>query len=187
MIAAAEASLPAVLDGGEFDPDVAPAIVSICSHQGDSARWNRYNEIRSTTTNPQLVQRFLHGLGGFENPDLRQRTLDLFLSDSVRTQDTAFAFVRVCSDRVNGPESWAFVRDHWTQIVAKVPANAVVRLVEGLVQRSEPGVGEDILAFYTTHGVPQGEKQLAQHMERLRVYQALRSREAAGLAELFGV
>ena len=187
VTAAADALLLAVLDGGEVDPDVAPAIVSISSHQGDSARWDRYNEIRSTTTNPQLVQRFLHGLGGFENPDLRQRTLELFLSDSVRTQDTAFAFVRMCSDRVNGPDSWKFVRDHWTQIVAKVPANAVVRLVEGLVQRSEPGVAEDILAFYASNGVPQGEKQLAQHMERLRVHQALRAREAAGLANLFGV
>ena len=61
VTAAADALLPEVLDGGEVDPDVAPAIVSICSHQGDSARWDRYNEIRSTTTNPQLVQRFLHG------------------------------------------------------------------------------------------------------------------------------
>ncbi len=187
VTAAADALLPEVLDGGEVDPDVAPAIVSICSHQGDSARWDRYNEIRSTTTNPQLVQRFLHGLGGFEHPHLRQRTLELFLSGSVRTQDTAFAFVRMCSDRVNGPDSWIFVRDHWAEIVAKVPANAVVRLVEGLVQRSEPGVAEDILAFYASTGVPQGEKQLAQHMERLRVHQALRAREAAGLAAVFAV
>jgi hypothetical protein len=39
-----------------------------------------------------------------------------------------------------------------------------------------------VLAFFAEHDVPQGEKTLAQHLERLRVNVALREREGASLA-----
>jgi hypothetical protein len=42
-------------------------------------------------------------------------------------------------------------------------------------------VAADVLAFFADHEVPQGAKTLSQHLEMVRVNQALRSRVAPAL------
>ena len=174
--------LPEVLRGGDIDADVAPVVVSLCARSGNAELWDELNRLRTEVVNPQMVLRYLHALGSFEDPVLRDRTLALFLTDAVRTQDIPFALIRMCTDRVSGPVTWAFLRDHWGELIAKFPDTSVSRLVEGLVWRSEPGLGEDIEAFFATHPVPQGHKQVEQNLERLRVSRTLRDREGAPLA-----
>ena len=43
--------------------------------------------------------------------------------------------------------------------------------------------GDTVFAFFETHEVPQGDKTLAQHLERLEVNVALRQRDAADFAQ----
>ena len=93
--------------------------------------------------------------------------------------------IPMLADRVNGPFAWVALRDHWDTYIATIPANAVGRILEGIVQRSEPGVAEEISSFFAAHPIPQAAKQVAQKLELLRIHRALRERESGRLSSLF--
>ena len=46
-------------------------------------------------------------------------------------------------------------------------------------------MADDVFAFFERHEVPQGDRQLAQHLERLEVNVALRARSSEALAHRF--
>jgi hypothetical protein len=56
-------------------------------------------------------------------------------------------------------------------------------MLEGVRSLSRPDVAPSVFVFFEDHEVPQGDKILAQHLERLEVNVALRAREAENLAE----
>ncbi len=163
---------------GELAPDVATAAINVSTRNGDAALWERYNQARETG-NPTEAIRFLRAMSGFEDPALRQRTLDLVFGGGIRSQDSPFVLVRMCADRLAGPTAWAALRDHWDAYSATLPGNLVGRIVEGLVQRTEPGLSEEITAFFHAHPIPQSAKQIEQKLELLSVHQLLRNRVAA--------
>ena len=61
-------------------------------------------------------------------------------------------------------------------------SNSIARLLEGVRSLSAPAVAPEVFVFFEDHEVPQGDKILAQHLERLEVNVALRAREAEALA-----
>jgi puromycin-sensitive aminopeptidase len=161
----------------DLPTDVASAVISVSAREGDAARWDQYHAAMQTAPTPQAKLRMLHALGGFEDAGLRAKTMAMILSDEVRSQDAGFALMRICADRVNGPEGWAFMRTNWEEFSGRIPANTVVRIVEGLVSRTEGDLPADIRAFFAAHPIPQGGNQLVQTMERLTVHEKLRARE----------
>ena len=169
---------------GDLAPDVAAALVNVAAREGDSALWDRYDQARREGTPIEAI-RYLRALVGFEDPAMRQRTIDLAFSDKVRSQDSPYMLIPMLADRVNGPFAWVALRDHWDTYIATIPANAVGRILEGIVQRSEPGVAEEISSFFAAHPIPQAAKQVAQKLELLRIHRALRERESGRLSSLF--
>ncbi len=166
---------------GQLAPDVAAAIINVAARQGDASLWERYDHARQSGS-PLDAIRYLRALVGFEDPVLRQRTIDLAFSDRVRSQDSPFMIIPMLADRVNGPFAWAALQSKWDTYTATIPTNAVGRMLDGIVQRTEPGLVEEITAFFAAHPIPQAAKQVSQKLELLRVHQGLRDREAAGLA-----
>jgi puromycin-sensitive aminopeptidase len=166
---------------GTLQADVSSAVVSVAARTGNAALWERYEAARLATSNPQEAIRLLHALGSFEDPALRARTLAHMLSDAVRSQDAPFVIIRMLMDRMSGPEAWAWLQTNWDTFIARIPANTVGRILDGLVQRSEPGLPEQIRTFFAAHPIPQAGKQVTQKLELVNVYEQLRAREAAGL------
>jgi puromycin-sensitive aminopeptidase len=182
----AAAGLVAQAVAGSLSPDVAAAVITVAARNGDAALWNTYNETRKTAS-PLETIRYLQALTGFEDATLRQQTLDLILSDQVRSQDSPYAFIRMCADQVNGPHAWAALRDHWDSYSASIPSNTVGRLVDGLTLRTEPGLSNEITAFFAARPIPQAGKAIEQKLELLSVNQRLRDRESSRLTTLLGV
>ncbi len=168
----------------DIPTDVALAVLNVSAREGDESRWGKYRDAMLNAGTPQAKQRLLRAMAGFENPQLRDKTLAMLLSDDVRSQDMPFVLVRMCADRVNGPTGWTFMRTNWDAIVEHIPANAVVRMVEGLVRRTEGDLPADIRSFFAAHPIPQGAKQLVQHLERLKVHEELRGRESERLVSV---
>jgi hypothetical protein len=59
-------------------------------------------------------------------------------------------------------------------------------MLEGVRTLSDPAVADDVERFFAEHEVPQGARTLSQHLERLRVNVAFRSREADRLDDALG-
>ena len=180
---AAVSRLEAALRGdASVDPDVLPAVVSIGAHTGDAARYNQYVATRASAPTPQQEQRLLRALGMFRDPTLVQRTLAASLTDDMRTQDAPYVIAAMLAHAANGPATWGFVRDNWAAITDRFPDNAIPRMLEGVVGLSTTALADEINAFFAPaagHDLPQGAKQLSQHLERLAVHRAFRARESS--------
>jgi hypothetical protein len=164
------------------DPNVVAAAIAIVAHAGDAADYERYLETFRTSSSPQEQLRYLFALAGFQPAELVERTLALTTSGEVRTQNAPYLLHTLLAQRSAGPQAWAFVKREWDTITSRFPDNTIPRFLGGVTALSTPELAADVEAFLAAHPVPQGEKQIAQHLERLRVNAALRQREAAAVA-----
>jgi puromycin-sensitive aminopeptidase len=176
---------PALAGAAVIDPNVAVAVITIAAANGDAAIYERFLAAKRSAPTPQLEQRVQFALATFPHTELATRTAEFCLTDEIRSQDAAYVLNRMLTSRANGVVAWKFVAEHWDALVERVPDNSVVRMCEGFVWRTEPEVATAIPAFFAEgsgHEIPQGAKQLSQHLERQRVSVALRNRERNGLA-----
>jgi puromycin-sensitive aminopeptidase len=121
-------------------------------------------------------------LAKFHVDDAFAELLELSLSE-VRSQNAPFLLRLALSNRTHGPTAWTFVRKNWDAINERLPSSTIVRMAEGVRSLTDPALANEILGFFAEHPVPQGERTMAQHLERLRVNVALRAREAKRLAD----
>jgi puromycin-sensitive aminopeptidase len=168
-------------DPANVDPAMAVAAVNVIADGGDAEDFEVFLERFRKSDNPQEEQRYLFSLARFREPGSFERMLQLSLSE-VRTQNAPFLLGRALGNRAHGAEAWDFVRRNWSTVLERFPSSTIVRMVEGVRTLSEPAVAQDVERFFAEHPVPQGEKTLAQHLERLRVNVAFRARERGALA-----
>jgi len=85
-------------------------------------------------------------------------------------------------NRRHGPLAWRLVRERWEEFNERFPSNSIVRMVAGVRSIFDPATADDIAEFFAHTEVLQGTQSLAQHLEFVRVHQALRAAELADLA-----
>ncbi len=85
-------------------------------------------------------------------------------------------------NRANGAMAWAHIRDSWEEINAQFPSNTIVRMLTGIRWLADPETAADVETFFDGRTLPQGQKQLDQHLERLRVNAAFKARVVEGLS-----
>jgi puromycin-sensitive aminopeptidase len=169
-------------EGAPVDPSVLAASIAIVAATGGADDFDGFVRRMKGAATPQEELRYLYALCGFSDAALLQRLLDMTVSDDIRTQNAPYVIARAMANRDQGPLAWSFVRGHWAELNERFPSNSIVRMLSGIRSLTQTEVAQDIYAFFETHEVPQGDKQLAQHLERLEVGVALRAREAEPLA-----
>jgi puromycin-sensitive aminopeptidase len=170
-----------VADTAVVDPAMAAAAVNVVAATGGADDFDLFLDRFRTASSPQEELRYLYALADFDDPDLLRRLLALTL-DEVRTQNAPLLLRRALTNRNHGALAWAFVSQEWEALNTRLPSNSIARMLEGIRSLSRPEVAPEVFAFFETHTVPQGDKILAQHLERLEVNVALRNRESESLA-----
>jgi len=168
-------------DTDHADPAMAAAAVNVVAATGDSSDFDTFLDRFRAAATPQEEMRYLAALADFDDPDLMRRLLAMSL-DEIRSQNAPLVLRRALTNRSQGSLAWSFVAAEWDAINERLPSNSIARLLEGVRSLSAPDVAPEIFVFFETHEVPQGDKILAQHLERLEVNVALRDREARPLA-----
>jgi puromycin-sensitive aminopeptidase len=164
--------------------DLVDAIVAVVAYAGGEDEYEAFLDRFQHPSTPQEEVRYLFGLARFRDPDLLLRTLELCLSGEVRTQNAPYVIEAILAHRVAGPLAWAFVEDRWDEINERFPDNSIPRMLEGLAAQADADLAARARAFLDTHPVRQGDKSVAQTLERMDVNAAFRAREAAGLPGL---
>ncbi|MGH9234895.1 MAG: ERAP1-like C-terminal domain-containing protein, partial [Acidimicrobiales bacterium] len=164
------------------DPSLAAPALAVSATLGDPALHERLTAGFRTADNPQDRQRLLFSLARFRDPEAFGRTLDLSLTDDVRTQDAPYLLGSAIDNRDNGPDAWRFVAAHWADVQKRFPANSLARLVGGIRGLRDRALAEEVETFLADHPIPQGELQVRQHVERMWVTVALAGRESGRLA-----
>jgi puromycin-sensitive aminopeptidase len=168
-------------DQAPLDPELAGAVVSVVASTGGEAEYDAFLERFRNPRTPQEELRYLYALASFEEAELVARTLELSRSE-VRTQNAPFLIQVLLGNRVGGPQTWAFVKERWEELLARLPDNTIPRMVEGVSALWRPSeLAADVHAFFAAHPLRSGQRTLQQTLERLDVNQAFSAREAPGL------
>ena len=171
---------------GSPDPSLAAAAVSVIAAAGGPEEFASFLEARDTAATPQEELRYLNALARFRDPALLGRALEIAASDAVRPQNAPQFFARALMNRDHGALAWAFVRDRWQTIVARLAPSTVVFVVHGVRALVDPRVVEDVQKFFTRHDIPQSALQLRQTLETQRVNAAFAARARGELEAAFG-
>ena len=91
------------------------------------------------------------------------------LNGEVRTQNAPYLMRGILLNRDARERAWPFMKSHWEEMTRQYPDNAIPRMCEGIVALVSPALEADVGAFFASHPVKQGAKQMEQHLERLRV------------------
>ena len=165
------------------DPTLAAAALSVVAAHGDAEDFARFRQRFETASDPQTEQRHLGALADFGDPGLVRTILEGTLDGSVRTQDGPYLVRRALLNRVCGPEAWDFLAGHWDRLIGIFPTNySLARMLEGVTALDRAELAAQVHPFMSDHPLPQGAKQVAQHLERLDINVALRARESDRLA-----
>jgi puromycin-sensitive aminopeptidase len=168
--------------GDDVDPSLFAAAVHILAATGDAADFADFVARFKTASTPQEELRFLSALADFDDPELMRKILAMSVTDEIRTQNAPYLLRRALSNRDQGALAWFFVQSEWETINDRFPSNSIARMLEGVRTLSTPDIAPEVFTFFETHEVPQGDKMVAQHLERLEVNLALRARETEHLA-----
>ncbi|MBW3645121.1 MAG: M1 family metallopeptidase [Actinobacteria bacterium] len=169
-------------DPASLDPDVAAAAANVVASKGTADDHATFLERYRSSPSPQESVRYLYALARFPDPDLAQQTLAMTLTDAIRSQNAPYVVMRFLGNRDVNDVAWRFVEHNWEAIVARFPDNAIPIMLGGVTALSTSERAAAVHAFLSDHPVPQGQRTVQQHLERLRVNVALRQREAAQVA-----
>ncbi len=164
------------------DPALAAAALSVTASHGDARDFRRFRDRFENASDPQSEQRHLAALADFKDRDLVQTILEGTLDGSVRTQDGPYLLLRALSNPYTGAGAWEFLTLHWAELTPMFPSGAIARMLAGITALDRSEQASEVRRFLAEHPVPQGARQIAQHLERLNVNAAFRARAAEPLA-----
>lgn len=167
------------------DPALAAAAIGVIADTGGAEDFELFWQRHSSSVSPQLSVRYLHSMARFKDPDLIARLLDLIVTE-VRTQDAPFTLGRALGRRETGRHAWDFMVANWDLLLQRLPAGSIVRMTGGITAIADSVWAAEVEEFFAANPVPQGEKTLAQNLERMRNMVRLRDREAERFAAVLG-
>ena len=158
------------------DATLATAALTVVAHHGGRSEFNEIRSASRQATDPQTEQRNLRALAHFRDTTLIDELLEAIVSGEVRTQDGPYLIRRALTNQEVGGHVWAFVASQWDLLTERFPSNSVAGMLEGIVMLDTSEHVAAVADFLAAHPVPQGAKQVAQHLERQRINAAFRSR-----------
>jgi ERAP1-like C-terminal domain len=170
-------------------PDLASAVLGVVAASGGDAEYEAFLECYRHPATPQEEIRYLMALAGFRRPELAARSFALLDTD-VRTQNAPFLVQLLLANRVTGAGNWARLTERWDETLARLPANIVPRMLDGVRSLCrDRAVADSVAQFLAQHPLPSGQRTVEQIVERLFVNVALAARMAdeAGPALRAGV
>ena len=158
-------------EGGSaaLDPDLASAIIATVAASGGPEDYERFVEHYRHPATPQEEIRYLYALAGFTDPALATRTFE-FARTEVRSQDAPFVIQLLLAGRDTGVSTWRRVQEHWDELVARIPANIVPRMVGGVTSLCrDRELAAEVTAFVRAHPLPIAQRTVDQTLERLAI------------------
>ncbi len=180
---AAELHRAYLKDRGVVDPALAAAAAGVLADVGDADDYEAFVDRFTGASDPQEEQRYLYLLVDFEDPALYQRSLDMTLTEQVRSQNAPYVIRRALTNRERGPDGWRWLTEHWDEAIERFPSNSISRMLGGIVALDRQDLADAVDAWLDAHPIPQGELAIRQHRERMRVNVVHRERSAPALED----
>ncbi len=164
-------------------PDLVMAVARVVAEAGGAAEWEQMRQRAASDPTPQNRVRYLYQLANFTDPALVERTVALYLSDDVRTQDSLGALATALARPAAASALWEAVESRWDQLAAKYPPMSFGYLMYGLPYVLDEPLADRINRWLMTHPVGPVQPVVDQAQELQSVHLAFRQRHRGHLAE----
>lgn len=132
----------------------------------DTATCEDFIQCFKTATTPIEQNRYLDAMSLFPAKQDFQSVLEMTLTTDIRSQDAPYLLRSALAHRSHGELAWNFIKENWGKMNDRFPSSSIPRMLEGVRFLSDT---TDIAEFLNSNPVPQGEKIIAQHLEKQRV------------------
>jgi len=157
----------ALSDPSSVDRQIADDALQAAARDGDESLYAKIMGDLKSAKDPEIYIRDLFALSRFRDPKLVERTLEYALSSEVRSQDAPYLILLVMQDSADQRQTWNFVQAHWAEIEKLGGAFAGGVIVRGTSAFCDPGMREEVRAFFGAHRAPAAERSLKQSLERM--------------------
>ncbi len=154
-------------DGASVDATLGQAALDIAAENGDTALFDKLENIYETSSDPELQELALRKLAVFANPDLLERALEYSVSAKVRNQDSAIQFRTAMRIAENRDQTWNFMKTHWGQVQAEFTPEMGEIFVEGTGNFCSAEAREDVKNFLASHPVSAADSALRHSIEHI--------------------
>jgi puromycin-sensitive aminopeptidase len=163
-------------DPSSVAPDLLTPVVIVTAAAGGDEVYAELRKRLKAAKTPQDEVRYGLGVAGVPEPTNLIETLELSVSDEVRSQDGPFHIASVLNNRAAGPEAWAWIVANQERIAARFPRNLLIRLFEGIVAFVDADLVAQVHTFFAATELPVKGPRVAQLEERIDINVAFAAR-----------
>jgi aminopeptidase N/puromycin-sensitive aminopeptidase len=168
VLAEAEEVTHALFSGQKpDDPMMADSAVMLAAATGNADMYERLVKVSRTATDPDVKEAALHAMARFDAPELVRRTLEYAVSDAVRSQDSWMLIAQLLERRQTQDEAWAFVQEHWAEVLSKSTENSGARIVEAAGSFCTVEQRDSVVSFFAAHPVESSARTLARTVDSI--------------------
>lgn len=159
-------------------------LAQVTAVAGAEEEWElMYREFKNPTI-PQDETRYLYALARFTDPALIQRTLDVYQSSDVRTQDGAVALGYILGNRHAEKRTWDVIEQEWDRLLEKYPHAMVQYYTQPIAEIVDDALADRTIAWVDAHPVEEIVRATAQTKEGQEINRELAHRVRTHLKEL---
>jgi puromycin-sensitive aminopeptidase len=165
----------------DINANVYDALVAIMAYNGDATIYNEMEKLYKNAPTPEAKLRNLYGLAYFRVPELQKRTLELALTDEVKTQDAPHVVLNLMKTTSGRELGWSFLKQHWKDMETKYPVHLFPRIMNGAESFVSEEQSNDLQKFLADHPIKTGRRVSAKVIERVRSNVKLNERSSEPL------
>jgi hypothetical protein len=172
-------------DPSSVDENAAQAAVPIASRRAGAARIDELRAVIQHAKTPEQRVIALRALYGFDDPQVLEKALDVFLTDDLKPIDVYYAIGVTNGRRASRPVVMRWVRDRWDKLKAKLPHSLAAPLVSVAGRVCSQAEKDEAKAFFEPRAkdIEGAERPLAEALEASSLCAELRAKGAQHLAK----
>lgn len=152
-------------DRKSIPSDIAKTVLGIVAYNGGEAEYKQFIQVWKGETIPELEKRIFGALAHFQKAELVENTLDLVMSDEVRSQDGFGIIIAELGGSQTKAQTWLYVKKHWDEIVKKFPPRSLAQIALASSSFNQPQQEADLKTFYAEHPLSYGKAAVARMLE----------------------
>jgi len=173
----------ALANPSSIDHTMAFTAFRLAALNGDASLYDRIaQKLQNKGATPEEYYLYFGALSEFSDPKLLERTLEMAVSPSVRSQDSLGLISSVMENPAGAALSWDFVRAHWDDIEKVGGGFTSGEVVAATSSFCDSHLRDEVQDFFAAHKVPSAERTLKQSIERMNYCVDLKAQQAPQLS-----
>jgi aminopeptidase N len=172
-------------DPASIDENVAQIAVPLASRRAGEARLDELRQALKRAKTPEQRTIALRAIYGFDDPQVLEKALDLFLTDELRAADVHYLLAITGARRAARPVVFRWVKDHWDKLRAKLPHSLGAPLMSVPSHVCTRAERDEAEAFFKPRAkdIEGAERPLAEALEAAALCAELRTHGTPAIAK----